>query len=164
MIAARSPANTATTTSTISWRDRQLEADVVLAEGARHERRQEDPERQPERGTDQRGDHALVPDHPPRLTACHPHRAQHPQLPRPLEDGQRERVHHPEEADDHREREEDVEQEEELLDLLVLLVDPFLPGLDARVREALERALDAGFAAVALSSTLSRVKRLRGRS
>ena len=34
--------------------------------------RQEDAERQPERGADQRGDDALVADHPARLPARHP--------------------------------------------------------------------------------------------
>ena len=123
--------------------ERQLEAEVVLAERVRHERRQEDPERQPERRADQRRDHALMPDHPTRLPSRHPDRAQHPELPCPLEDGQRERVHHPEEADDDGESEQDVEQQQELLDLLILLVDPLRARLDARVREALERALDA---------------------
>ena len=145
VIAASSPAITATTDEHDQLADRQLEAKVVLAERARHERRQEDPERQPERRPDQRRDHALVPDHPPRLPSRHPDRAQHPQLPRPLEDGQRERVHHPEEADDHRQGEQDVEQEQELLDLLILLVDPLRARLDACVREALERALDGRF-------------------
>ena len=158
-----SPAITATTEHD-QLAERQLEAEVVLAERARHERRQEDPERQPERRADQRRDHALVPDHPPRLPPRHPDRAQHPQLPRPLEDGQRERVHHPEEADDHGEREQDVEQQQELLDLLILLVDPLLARLDARVREALERALDARSRRRASSATLRSVKRLRGRS
>ena len=43
---------------------------------------------------------ALVPDHPPDLTAGHPDRPQHPDLARPLEDGEHERVDDPEEADD----------------------------------------------------------------
>ena len=122
--------------------DRQLEAEVVLAERARHERRQEDPEREPERRADQRGDDALVADHASRLPLRHPDRAQHSQLPRSLEDRQRERVHHPEEADDHGEGEQDVEEQQELLDLLILLVDPLGARLEARVREAVECALD----------------------
>ena len=67
------------------------------------------PRSDPERAADQRRDHALVTDHPPHLPAGHPDRAQHPDLTRPLEDRQDERVHDPEEADEDREREQDVE-------------------------------------------------------
>ena len=76
------------------------------------ERGEPDPERDPERRADQRGDHRLVPDHPARLAPGHADRAQHPELARALEDGQDERVHDPEEADDDREPEQDVEQVE----------------------------------------------------
>ena len=61
-----------------------------------------DPEHDPERAADQRGDHALVADHPPHLAARHPDRAQHPELARPLEHRQHERVDDPEQADDRR--------------------------------------------------------------
>ncbi len=58
----------------------------------------------------------LVADHPARLAAGHPDRAQHAELARALEDGQDERVDDPEEADDDREREQDVEQVEHAVD------------------------------------------------
>ena len=59
-----------------------------------------EPEHDPDERADQRGDHALVADHPPRLPARHPDRAQHPDLARALEHGQHERVDDPEQADD----------------------------------------------------------------
>ena len=58
---------------------------------------EEDAEREPERGADERGDHALVPHHAPRLPARHADRAEHPELARPLEHGEDERVDHAEE-------------------------------------------------------------------
>jgi len=65
--------------------------------------REHDAERDPERGADQRRDDALVADHAPHLALRHADGAQHPQLARPLEHCQHERVHDAEEADDHRE-------------------------------------------------------------
>ena len=164
MIAARSPATTATITSTSSWTYGQREPEVVLPERARHERGQEDPERQAERRADQRRDHALVPDHPPRLPPRHPDRAQHPQLAGALEDRQRERVHHAEEADDHRQREQHVEQQQELLDLLSSF-SIHSGRVWMRVSGKPSSAFSTlGFAASAAPATLRSVNRLRGRS
>ena len=64
--------------------------------------REEDAERQPEGGADERGDDALVADHPARLPAGHPDRAEHPELPRALEHAEHERVDHAEQAHDDR--------------------------------------------------------------
>ena len=82
-----------------------------------------DPERDPERAPDQRRDHALVPDHPPHLPASHADRTEHPEFARSLEDGEDERVHDPEEADHDREREEDVEDVQDVLQRADLGVD-----------------------------------------
>ncbi len=72
----------------------------------------------------------------------HPDRAQHPELARPLEHAEDERVHHPEDAHDHGEREQDVEHDQEVVEVLVLLVDPCLARLHLRVREVGERSLE----------------------
>ena len=50
---------------------RGRELDLELRQRPRHERGEEDAERQPERGPDQRGDHALLPHHPAHLAPCH---------------------------------------------------------------------------------------------
>ena len=65
---------------------------------------EEEADRHPERRADQRRDDALVADHPPHLAPRHADRAEHPELARPLEDRQDERVDDAEEADDHGER------------------------------------------------------------
>ena len=76
-------------------------------EAAEHE-----PEDDPDHGADQCRDHALVPDHAADLPPGHSDRAQHADLARPLEHGQHERVDDAEEADDDRERKQDVENVE----------------------------------------------------
>src|SRR5215210_6697589 len=55
----------------------------------------------------------------PGLPPRHPDRAQHPQLARALEDREHDRVHHAEQAHDHRQGEQDVEHAEQVLDLLL---------------------------------------------
>ena len=52
----------------------------------RHERREEDADDHPERGSHQRRDDALVPDHHAHLAPSHADGAQHPQLTCALED------------------------------------------------------------------------------
>ena len=118
---------------TISWPTGSENDDEV---DARDEQRAEhDPEQDPERAADQRGDHALVPDHAPHLPPGHADRAQHPELARALEHRQHERVHDPEQADDDREREQDVEQVQDRVEAGDLVVDELLLGLHLRVRE-----------------------------
>ena len=95
-----------------------------------------DAERDPERPTDQRGDHALVPDHAPHLASRHADRTQHADLARPLEHGQDERVDDAEEADDHRQREQHVEDVQDRAEPADLVVDELLARLHLRVREA----------------------------
>jgi hypothetical protein len=58
-----------------------------------------------------------VADHAPDLAPRHADGAQHPELAGALEHRQRERVDHAEQADDHRQREQGVEQGQELADL-----------------------------------------------
>ncbi len=138
---------------------------VELPERARHECGQEDPERQPERRADERGDDALLPDHAAGLPARHPDRPEHPDLTRPLVDREDERVDHPEDADEHGEREQDVEEGEELADVLVLALDPLLARLDLSVREARDRLLELRLARSDGSpATFAHVQRLCGRS
>ena len=108
-IAARMPTTIAAIAKTISDAPRHDERDEARR-ARRGARRARCPSGDPERAADQRRDHGLVADHPPHLTARHPDRAQHPELARPLEDGQDERVHDPEQADDDRQREQDVEE------------------------------------------------------
>ena len=91
---------------------------------------EDQPERDPDERADQRGDDALVADHPPRLPAGEPDRAQHPDLARPLEHGEHQRVHDPEQADDDRQREQHVEDVQDRVQARDLVVDELLPGLD----------------------------------
>ena len=97
------------------------------------------PERQPDRGADQRRDDALLAHHPAHLAARHPDRAQHPDLACPLVDREDERVDHPEDAHEHRQREHHVEERDELADVGVLALDPLLAGLELRVGKARDR-------------------------
>ena len=85
----------------------------------RHEDGEEETDDDSQGGADQRRDDALVPDHSPRLSPRHADRTEHPQLARPLEDGQHERVHDPEQADDHRQREQHVEQADDVVERLL---------------------------------------------
>src|SRR5918995_6133251 len=122
-------------------RRRQRELDEVDARD--QERAEHDAEDDPQRPADQGGDHALVPDHPPHLAPRHPDRAQHPELSRALEDCEHERVHDPEEADDHRQREQHVEDVQHLVERRDLVVDELVARLHLRVRELrAERVLE----------------------
>ena len=105
----------------------------------------------PSDAADQRGDHALVPDHPPHLAPRHADRAQHPELTCPLEDGQHERVHDPEEADDHGEGEQHVEDVEDVVQAADLVVDELVARLRFRVGEVLQRALERRSCSLALT-------------
>ena len=78
--------------------------------------REDEPEHDADRRADERRDDALVSDHAPHLATRHADGAKHPDLAGPLEDRQDERVHDPEEADDHGEREQDVEDVQDLLE------------------------------------------------
>ena len=83
-----------------------------------------------------------MPDHPPSLSPRHPDRAQHPQLTRPFEHGQHERVHDPEQADDHGQRQQHVEQAEDVVQRLLEVRLELRGGLDLRVRETRRRRLE----------------------
>ena len=113
---------TATRAKTASW-VAGIENSTSNCERARVTRAaRKNAERKAERRSDQRGDDALVPHHPPHLPPRHADCPQHPELARPLEDRQHERVDHAEHADDDGEGKQDVEQEQELVELLVLEV------------------------------------------
>ena len=91
---------------------------------ARHRRRHQQAEREPEPGADERGDDALVAHHAAHLAARHADGAHHADLAGALEHREHERVDHPEQADDDRQREQHVEQHEELPRVLPAEVDP----------------------------------------
>jgi hypothetical protein len=78
--------------------ERERERDVEVVQRPGDDRRDEDPQRQSERRADQRHDHAVVADHAARLAAGEADGPQHPKLARTLEDGERQGVHHAEEA------------------------------------------------------------------
>ena len=103
------------------------------------------PTADPERRTDQRGDDALVPDHPPYLPAGHADRPQHPELACPLEDGEHERVDDAEQAHDHGEAEQGVEDLSATASIsAVRVVLELVAGLDDRGRERCEALLERG--------------------
>ena len=64
--------------------------------------REDEPEDDADHRPDQRGDHTLVADHPPRLPAGHADRPQHADLAGALEDSEHQRVDDAEEAHEHR--------------------------------------------------------------
>src|SRR3954462_1759053 len=82
-------------------RQRDMERHALARERPREEGGEKHTERQPEGGTDQGGDDALVADHPPQLAAADTDPPQHPDLACSLEHGEDEGVDHPEQAHDH---------------------------------------------------------------
>ena len=94
---------------------RDGEREALVGERRGHERRQDEPEAHAQHGADQRGDDALVAHHPADLPARHADRAQRAELPRPLERRQHERVDDPEQGDDHGQRQQHVEDGQELV-------------------------------------------------
>ena len=105
-IAASIPARTATPTNTVKRPVRNREHDAVVGQREGGDGGEEHADADPERRADQGGDDALVPDHPADLPACHADRPEHPELARPLEDREDERVDDAEQADDHRQAEQ----------------------------------------------------------
>ena len=104
----------------------------------RHEDREEEPDRNPEGAADQSGDDALLPDHPAHLPAGHADGPQHAELARSLEHREDERVHDAEEADDHRQAEQPVEDVQSEVDVLRLCLLELVCRLDLRVRVRME--------------------------
>ena len=80
-----------------------------------------DAEARPDDDADDRAedgeDHRLGADHGPDLAALHADRPQQPDLVGALEHRQHERVHDPDEGDDHGQGEQRVDQAEQLVDL-----------------------------------------------
>ena len=104
----------------------------------------QEPDRQAEPGADERGDHALVPHHSADLTTRHADGAHHADLAGALEHGKHERIDHPEQADDDRQREQHVEEHQELPHVLAAEVDPARARAGVDLGERCHRAVDAG--------------------
>ena len=131
---ARTPAIPATISTTMIPTTGMPSTRPVVLE--RLDRR--DRDEQPDHGADDRADHRrdqrLVADHPADLRLRGADRAQHADLAGALVDRQHERVDDAEEADDHRQREQHVDQREQLVDpvLLLLLELLLVAGLSLR--------------------------------
>ena len=125
----------------------------------RRDEREEHADTDAERRADQRGDDALVPDHPPHLPAGHADRPQHPELARPLEDREDERVDDAEQADDHGQAEQRRRGCSASWSGPQLARLELVPRLDLRVRERGEALLErcAGLV-IEPPSTFSSVK------
>ena len=82
--------------------------------------------------------------HAADLPAAHADGAHHADLAGALEHREHERVDHPEQADDDRQREEHVEEHQELLQVLAAEVDPAGARVGVDVGELRYGAVDAG--------------------
>src|SRR6266545_7072913 len=127
-------------------RRRHGERHVLLRELVGHRGREQHPEREPEGRTDQGRDDRLVPDHAPRLATGQADGPEHPDLARPLEDGQHQRVDHAEQAHDDAQGEQRVKHVQDVVQVLRPIGDELGVGEHLRVRELLRRALQAGAA------------------
>ena len=114
--AASTPATTATTAKPISEPGGDDEGQALVGEHRRDDRREPEPGRDPGHRAEQRGDDRLVADHPPHLAARHADRAQRAELARALEGREHERVDDAEQRHDHGQREQDVEDGQQLVD------------------------------------------------
>ena len=103
------PARIATPTKTMSVPVGTANTMPYCERAARREHGEEHPDRDPERGADQGRDDALVPDHPAHLPPRHADRTQHSELSRSLEDREDERVDDAEQAYDHGQPEQRVQ-------------------------------------------------------
>jgi hypothetical protein len=106
-------------------RDRKVHAVTpgrhgVVGKAPDHECRKPDAEDDPEDRTDQRRDDTLVPHHPSHLTPRHSHRPERAELSRALDDREHERVYDPEEAHEHGQPEQHVEELQHLVEPGVL--------------------------------------------
>ena len=102
-----------------------------------------DAQHEPEQRADQRRDDGLEAHDALDLAPRHADRAQHPELARALEDRQRERVDDPEQRDDDRQRQQRVDEVQQLVDLARLLLLDLLAIVRLVVGEARrERAVD----------------------
>ena len=82
-----------------------------------------------------------MPHHSADLTTRHADGAHHADLAGALEHGKHERIDHPEQADDDRQREQHIQQVQELVDRLLHLVLELITRLELRVGERAEVAL-----------------------
>ena len=115
-IAASIPARTATPTKRRASRS-EPRTRSRTGRAPRSSARRGKADGDPERRADEGGDDALLPDHPPHLAAGHADRPQHPQLARALEDREHERVDDAEQAHDHGQPEQRVEDLERLVEV-----------------------------------------------
>ena len=119
--------------------ERRVEAEPEVVERARHEQREQNPDRRPEQPADHRGDDALVADHLPHLSLGCADGTQQPELARALVDRKEERVRDPEQGDHDAHREQRVEQVDELVELAadrLGIVGLRLDGRGRNVRES----------------------------
>ena len=99
---------------------------------------------------------ALVADHAPHLAARHADRAQHPELAGALEGREHERVDDAEQGDDHGQRQQHVEDGQQLVDAAGLLLDVGVLGEHLGVREGVDRPLQRRGAAVGALTNVRR--------
>ena len=149
--------------------DRIGEREAFVLQRLGDQRREDQPEDHAEDRADQRRDHRLVADHRPHLAARHPDRPQHPQLPRAFVDRERQRVGDPEQRDHDRQREQRVEEVDELVDLFFAAFLQFLLVEDFGDREGRfdalgEQRLDLGRVGTRLRPRRSRPCPGSGRS
>ena len=90
--------------------------------------------------------------HATHLTSCHADRAEHADLACSLEDRQDERVHDSEQAHDHGQREQDVEDVQHRAQPGDLVVDELLARRDLRIRVGVQGLVDGCLVCRALSS------------
>ena len=159
--AARSPAAIAASTKTRS-EPYGTANDPLVGERLRGEQRQEHADADSERRADQGRHDALVPDHPADLAPRHPDGTQHPELTSPLEHGQDERVDHPEQAHDHGEPEQRVEDVQELAHRREPALLELLARLHLRVGKSASARSEAVFSAVTPPCMLTKVKSFLG--
>ena len=140
-IEASAPASAARTNIAASGITRVDQHEAEPGQRLGHQRREADPECDPQHRADQRRDHRLERDHLAHLAAQRADRPQHPELPGALEDRERQRVGDPEQRHEHRQREQRVDHDRQLLDPGRLFGAELLLVADRRVREAIAQQL-----------------------
>src|SRR5690348_12248506 len=108
--------------------------DALLAQRGHQGEAERGADHDPDDGAEDGQDHRLGPDHGADLAAAHADRAQQADLAGALEDREHERVHDPDERDDHGQAEQGVDQAEQLVDVGHLGLLELGPGLDLEVR------------------------------
>ena len=138
---ARTPAMPAAIRTTMMPTTGIAEDEAVVLERLDCGDRDAEPDHGADQGADHRRDQRLVADHPADLRLRGADRAQHPDLARPLVDRQDEGVDDAEEADDHRQRQQHVDQRQQLVDPVLLLLLELLLVARLGLREAVREQL-----------------------